>query len=427
MEGVERHLCRRLADGLGCDGADRLARMHHRARVFEERQLTQRRDRRFLGLCDLSFDHLLHEVLDVVLVRLRDIPHHQVRVAQRRERLVQQTCLLVRQVVRFGILLDLLHVLSVRISVHALQYRRADGTSNCRRVVCKQRQPPKPKLLHRVDSVFAVEELRHAAVAVADRSVVRHGQRLQMLHQTPLQVPGPRGLDSRVDEPLTPSHAMKKVLLRPDPGQEPIRDKPTGPRIRLPLAEGRERLAAGHDRHALAFELLLPEETADLRHVDLGPLGAGRRHHLEVVLRERDHLACREDGVDHAARHRRERLLDAAVVELAPLLLVQQMRQRLVHGFPTPLQLAPLHLGTVVAELDLREVGRGAERAPVGGREHVASLLVRVGRDHEVEDPARERAVDLHEVREEAPEDGEQQPRLVRPVRLEHRVHEAVG
>ncbi len=41
------------------------------------------------------------------------------------------------------------------------------------------------------------------------------------------------------------------------------------PSVGLPLAEGRKRLAARHDRDALALELLLPEQTADLRHVHL--------------------------------------------------------------------------------------------------------------------------------------------------------------
>jgi hypothetical protein len=62
-----------------------------------------------------------------------------------------------------------------------------------------------------------------------DGAVVRHLQRLQVLHQAALQVAGAGGLHRSVHQPLPASHAVEVVLLGPQPSQEAVPDEAAGP------------------------------------------------------------------------------------------------------------------------------------------------------------------------------------------------------
>mmetsp|Transcript_33553 Transcript_33553/g.82448 ORF Transcript_33553/g.82448 Transcript_33553/m.82448 type:complete len:236 (+) Transcript_33553:632-1339(+) len=221
-----------------------------------------------------------------------------------------------------GLLLDVLGVLLVRLQVHGVERPALQAVRHALLIVRNKVKPAQAKLLQGIDPVLPVQELNDGAVAVAYRPIVRHCEALQVLHEAPLEVPGAGRLDRRVNKPLAASHTMEEVLLRANAREEAAADEASRNGVSLECLKAGQRLERGHEGHTLALELLLPKEAADLRHVDLGPLGACRRHHLEVVLREGDTLSSRQDAVDGARGDGGEGLLSAPIQHLAPRLLV---------------------------------------------------------------------------------------------------------
>lgn len=61
---------------------------------------------------------------------------------------------------------------------------------------------------------------------VSDSVVIVDLQALQILDQTPLQVATARGLHSGVNQAVSPSHAVKVVLLGPETCQKAVPNEP---------------------------------------------------------------------------------------------------------------------------------------------------------------------------------------------------------
>ena len=61
---------------------------------------------------------------------------------------------------------------------------------------------------------------------ISDSVVIVDLQALQVLDQTPLEVATARGLDSGVDQAVSPRHTVEVVLLGPETGQKAIPNEP---------------------------------------------------------------------------------------------------------------------------------------------------------------------------------------------------------
>eukprot|EP00052_Salpingoeca_macrocollata_P029267 m.293933 g.293933 ORF g.293933 m.293933 type:complete len:699 (-) comp22962_c0_seq7:2402-4498(-) len=134
-----------------------------------------------------------------------------------------------------------------------------------------------------VHAVLAVAQLDQIAVGVAHRAVVLQTQALHALDQAPLDVAGLCRLDSRVNETLAPAHGVEEELLRRQPSQVRVEHKPLGVGPVVVLDKVRQRAIAEAKGNALALDVLLAHAGNDLGNVEVGALGPGHGHGLEVV------------------------------------------------------------------------------------------------------------------------------------------------
>lgn len=80
-------------------------------------------------------------------------------------------------------------------------------------VVPEEVQLRQELLLSWVDGVLSEVKLDDSCVCISDCVVILDLQRLEVLHETPLEIATPGCLDSRVDQPFPPSHTMEVELL----------------------------------------------------------------------------------------------------------------------------------------------------------------------------------------------------------------------
>mmetsp|Transcript_45944 Transcript_45944/g.89765 ORF Transcript_45944/g.89765 Transcript_45944/m.89765 type:complete len:282 (-) Transcript_45944:1277-2122(-) len=155
-----------------------------------------------------------------------------------------------------------------------------------------------------IDAILPVQKLDDPPIRIPDGVVVTYLEVLQMLDETALQIPAPRRLDGRVDETLPAGHAVEVILLRPDPGEEPVRDESVGTGVRVVRRERRQGLPTGHPRHPPPLERLLPEGAGHLRLVHDGPLGARVHHERKRVVRKLHGEAVGQTAFDNVGRQR---------------------------------------------------------------------------------------------------------------------------
>ena len=210
MEGVQRHLRRRLSDTLRREETDGLTRLHERAHVAHTRELHERllrhlvrgdgRGRLGVGTA-LAGNEALLVRLDVVVqlahVRLR----HGAEVAARAEDAH-------RRLVLARLLQRLLRVLDRLVHDH-LALDALGVVARHHRVVVARGKVELLQVLRlgHVDRVLTVKELQHGRVRVTNSVVVVHLDTLEVLDQTALQVSGTGSLDGSVNETFTTGHA----------------------------------------------------------------------------------------------------------------------------------------------------------------------------------------------------------------------------
>ncbi len=356
VEGVERHLGRRLADALRGDAPHALAvhalrvahalvqvlaegavlarahpahgrrahRLHegerHAARAGGGGQLQQRR--RGLGVA--------HARLAVVGARprVRDAAPH--------------------------VLLGPLHVEGrehARVEVVGGEDVPLDGQDRvaalARELQLDRRQPPRQlRVVHaqrrerdaleprRVHAVAPPARADDVAVEGRDAPRVVDVVVLHRLVHAALQVAGLARLDGRVDEPLAPADAVEEELRRREAERERVADHPAAHQARVAVAEAGQRALAGRARDALPLERLLPEAGADLRQVDEGALGPRVDHVADGVVAAQvlvDDAAGLQQHLAQDAQHRAlgQRLLLGRHVDRLRLDLLAEARRLL--------------------------------------------------------------------------------------------------
>eukprot|EP00976_Prorocentrum_cordatum_P043526 880643-Prorocentrum_minimum.AAC.10 len=159
------------------------------------------------------------------------------------------------------------------------------------------------------------------------------GHRISFWSRADLDVARLGGLDGGIDETLASAHGVEEELLRGEPAQVRVLDKPAGLRAEVVLGEVREGAVDKAKGDALALHVLLPHTGNHLRDVDEGALGARRHHLLHVVrlgkgvLRRGARLVARL--VQHLVHAVLKRLLHRAPGLRLQLLLLRLLDQRL--------------------------------------------------------------------------------------------------
>mmetsp|Transcript_5418 Transcript_5418/g.16349 ORF Transcript_5418/g.16349 Transcript_5418/m.16349 type:complete len:383 (-) Transcript_5418:1545-2693(-) len=333
MESVQGHLCGRLSDGLGGDDPDRVSGARQGALQLCVHQPPKRP--LVCGpilLCALALPFLglpvpggLLSVLCISVPRLR--------------KPLQTALFLATPHAGSPEIQGLLQFLG---QWHAVLYEKVELIQ--------------VGFLCGVHAVLTIPELHDAAVLVLDASasaspscrlfwlevapavphgaVVLDGERLQGLHETPLQVPRPSGLHGCIHQSLPSSHAVEVVLLGLETSEEAVRNEAAAPGFNRVGQEARQGLSGLHPRHPPTLQGLLPQQNADLRVVDHGPLGPAACHHVEVVLGELLGAAGRQarvhcnaaDRIEGSGAHRIKLGTEGLLVvpeELLPQILLQ--------------------------------------------------------------------------------------------------------
>mmetsp|Transcript_25032 Transcript_25032/g.62872 ORF Transcript_25032/g.62872 Transcript_25032/m.62872 type:complete len:297 (+) Transcript_25032:2655-3545(+) len=156
--------------------------------------------------------------------------------------------------------------------------------------------------LANIKTILSIVELDHTAIGTTHSKIVMNTQTLQLFDQTTLKVTRVCSLDSRINETFTTSHTMKVVLLWPNTTEETIPDEATCTRRRIVGIERGQSATGWHARNTLALELLLTEQTGDLRKVHDTTFGAAHSHQTEVVQRKELALAVGQTGANDTTR-----------------------------------------------------------------------------------------------------------------------------
>ena len=135
------------------------------------------------------------------------------------------------------------------------------------------------------EAVLAVAQLDEVVHRVAHRAVVLDHDALHGLDEATLDVASLGGLHGRVDETFTTAHGVEEELAGCEADEVGVLDETFGLRRVVVLDEVRQGAMLEAEGYALALDVLLADAGDHLRDVDLGALGAGVHHRLEVVER----------------------------------------------------------------------------------------------------------------------------------------------